>query len=232
MDQLNKTDNFFKEKLNDLEVTPMEESWSKVHGQIGNKSRPYWMFVKVAAVFAIALAATLIVLDEKEIKQEISGTIDHPKLERSNLEIITPNDKTIEMFSSKVVKQDVKKTTGLITRKTKRVEVEPFVSRHFKKKDLQIPSVGRIVVNEIDVGPQNKLPELMKINDKNSTINSSIKITYIASNQNTNEATGRLNRMVSVAQNISPAGLITDLRDVKNNWLDPNTIGKSLLNRN
>ena len=82
MDQHNKTDQFFREKLDQVEFNPTPQAWDQIQKQIkpGKRSRTL-LFIRVAASVALLLSLTILYFQSNTTSEDILiGQIDHPQL--------------------------------------------------------------------------------------------------------------------------------------------------------
>lgn len=218
MAQLNKTDDFFKSKLDAIEFAPQADAWAQVQNQLGKKALPLHLIItRVAAAIVILIAATLIFfnIDSKD-NSELIGFIDHPTLVGNNQvevsRIIVPQ-LTVEMVPST---ENHKKNRAHLNQENN----EPIKVN----SELPMLQIERIATIDIVVEATTEIP-LIKLNNTKQAIEK-VKITYIASTEipESVDTDGKLNRMMAVAQNVSPSNLLAELRAAKNNLFQTNLL--------
>ena len=209
MDLNHKTDQFFREKLDQLSVTPSEDAWKLVQQEIGSQKPFASVLLKVAAAITVLIVCTwvLFTLNESD-KVLMAGEINHPaQLEQSSITI--PND-PIEI--KMVAENQTKKNVSTPSAPSKKITSDeaPAVSTltlaSFQRIDLEIDLNIKIAIKEVVVIEQEKQP---------------IRITYIPSSGNFNDIekdstnANLFNRVLSIARNVSPIDVISDLREAK-----------------
>ncbi|WP_420317982.1 hypothetical protein [Ekhidna sp.] len=223
MDQQN-IDRLFREKLDQMEVTPSSKSWSQVEKQIRPKKTPvlYW----VAASISLLIMSWFVWSDrpsQTETFNPIASEVNHPLPSRTP-EFIVP-----------VVKAEDKKP---VIKKSPEPRKESTIQPQFaensekatnedKLEELPILEVeSKTMVATEDV----EKPEILE-NVKES-INKpefrTVKITYIASSNNNSvqantektDSTGVLKKFIAFAEKIDPGDVLADIKTAKDNLLN------------
>ncbi len=216
MAQRNKTDQFFREKLDQLEFQPSGQAWEKVQGAIGSKATPWPVYLKIAAGFALLLAISLLFYPTD--KNENYGY---------NSEVISP-----EPLELATIDTDALKKTGI----GKTPDVVPDVKvSSIRKADTEpkkeITTTERIplelkIIEEISVAEVTISSEKPDLNESADT--PEVKITYftarnteeVATQEEDSVKTNLLDKMKFFAKNVSPVELLTDLRTAKEELLE------------
>ncbi len=213
MAQSNKLDAFFKERINELEVPPMPESWGKVQQSLPSKKTP-WAWIGITATAAmIAIAFGLFLFTPKgsisNRGENIAGQIDHPKTQA----IAWPKISRPEVVQTqKKAKPRQKLVATAPIEKTQQPVTE--VVEMPKLAELEPEMKIAIEVAKLDIETEAILEKTEEPKP--------VKITYIAAETPEGEEKNRLNKMLTAAQKISPADVLADIRDAKNNLLNRN----------
>ena len=205
MDQHNKTDQFFREKLDQVEFTPTPQAWDQIQGQIkpAKRSRTL-LFVRVAASIAVLLSLTFLYFQLSTASEDILiGQVDHPQLlDAPSLDI--------------PVAASLKKETNIypIVRKSAAQPAKTPETEKTIRPTIQLAAIEKVHLSttleasgELKNNPVEEKP--------------AVKITYIASDQNSVDIEkdtvkfNLFNKVWSIAQNTSPIEIISDLRDAK-----------------
>lgn len=213
MAQSNKTDSLFRDRLISLEVSPMEDSWSGVQQGLERKATPWgWYGVSLAIAIVLMVVGFLLwpVVSNVE-RSQIVGRIDHPTVQATtwpDASLRKVPKKTPELVNQtlavnpKIKKYDSKTRGRNAEEKTATVELQPILN-----------------VISIDIAIVDIIPEITEIEAQEAM---PIKITYIADENAEHQDRNKLNKMIAVAQKLSPADMLADIRDAKNNLLNRN----------
>lgn len=212
----NNIDRLFRENLDQFEVTPSVESWNKVQQQIARKQRKgFFIPMSIAAAIIILIVASVLIIDTEKFApmdgQYVSLDYSAP-FAPAEFEVIIP------LESPQIAKNNPGKMT-LPTRKNPSVEA---------KSDNE--SFGHIVYEPFTVASINSAKlevrspalNLSGVNIPDEQYQSSIKITYIAHNQQDSTKTILGGFFASLSRDVSPTDLLADIRDVKDNLFSKN----------
>lgn len=228
MGQSNKIDQFFNSKLESLELEPAVGSWDQVQSQIGTKKSPWFVLAgKVAAAVIILIVSVFTYINlSSGTKSNLIGAIDHP----------VQLDNETQALEKIVVPEPKKEMILLAANAQKEPSIIDKANTEKKKpierldEEVEVFTIARIAINQDDFNVINeaKLPTL-NTSGAVKSYDTKIKITYIASSENPDSEVndGKLNRIITVAQNVSPSGLISDLRAAKNNLFETNILSRN-----
>ena len=220
MDQQN-IDRLFREKMNQLEVTPSSSSWSQVEKQIRPK--------KTAAIYWVAASISLVLISwiawPETNSQEfnpIASEVNHP-IQPATAEFVVPDIEENEESYDKP--QKVQKRTPAKTQFALNKQEETK-----KETEEELPVIGlepktmvateEVVAHEIfkEVIEEVKKPEFR-----------AVRITYIASSTNSNDnneniqkadSTTALKKFIAFAEKIDPGDMLADIKTAKDNLLN------------
>lgn len=211
MAQSKKTDNLFRDKLNYLEVVPKDDSWAQVQQGLQTKATPWGWYGAgmVAAVMLIILSFIKWPSTTYLEKNQITGSIDHPKIQ-----IPAWLDSPLIKVDKKV---ELQPNQTLAKAPTKRMIETAEMDNTTTEGKLAMEQLTPI--RNITTIEKVNTHELVKIEDHE---NITIKITYIAAESYENEDRNKLSKVISVAQKLTPADMLADIRDAKNNLLNRN----------
>lgn len=206
-----KLDDLFREKLHQTELTPSMESWSKVQQQIQPKKKTLWMPLSIAAAVVLLLAATVVILTyERKERGAFIAQVDHPALWETAPAIAVPTRTT---QADKKVQEPVSKPL-FAAQKQDKTEQEKAAYEIQAFNELQMIATVKLEANletntSLVTGRQPKAEA------------PGIKIIYIAENEvNPKE---KLNEMwTNLSREVSPSGLLADIRDAKNSLFSRN----------
>ena len=229
MDQQN-IDRLFREKLDQMEVSPSANSWSQVEGQIRRKKKPvvYW----VAASISLLLLSWTVWpgKSENESLTPIASEVSHPLQSDSYPEFVLPT------FKKEVKKEPDRDLDGLA-----RKEASQFAS---KKETISIPKDVResVKMNKVPepktmvakteiVKPEVLQPEIQidneALKEESKPILKTVKITYIASNTKPkqeetikSDTSGVFKKVIAFAGKIDPGEMLADMKTAKDNLLN------------
>ena len=219
MDQQN-IDRLFREKMNQLEVTPSSSSWSQVEKQIRPKKMQsiYW----VAASITLVLISWIVWPESNSQKfNPIASEVNHP-IQPATPEFVVPVIEEKEESADKP--QRMQKKAPVQTQfamnkpeepKNETVGQVPLVELESKtmvaSEDIEEPQILDEVINEV------QKPEFR-----------AVKITYIASsggegskeNIQKADSTTTLKKFIAFAEKIDPGDMLADIKTAKDNLLN------------
>ncbi|WP_425392629.1 hypothetical protein [Ekhidna sp.] len=223
MDQQN-IDRLFREKLDQLEVTPSSNAWSQVEKQIRPQKTPviYW----VAASVSLLLISWMVWPEAPSQTQSfspIASGIDHP-VQSEMPEFVIPTIKDRK-------KEEVQKQIKALQ---KRQPVQPQFAKNEPQEVLKDPVVEMPV---IDVESKTMVaiedvdnPDILE--GVKGTVEKpafrQVKITYIASSSSADasastqktDSTGVIKKFIAFAEKIDPGDVLADIKTAKDNLLN------------
>jgi len=204
-------DRLFREKLDQIETAPAAASWQQVQRQITPK-KAYWIMPRaIAAAVAILVVASWIIwndLSPKTKKSQQLSEINHPVIGEEILVIEIPeriNSQKIKTSMASVVQPQKVIEKGL----KPSISLKPFRSIAMLDRNLQTELPIDITLRMDNMAPEH---------------GETIKITYVASNQLSDEASsGRIGNFLSyLSREAAPTEILADIRDAKNQLLSRN----------
>lgn len=226
MDQQN-IDRLFREKLDDFEITPSPEAWSKVEKRISKRKRPaiYW----IAASITLALISWFVWPESKTNEIGIaSQEIDHPILSKApQLGIPVAADldqpKKSKVYDSNNQNRQIQMVASREIQVVKEVK---------NSNDILQETNGKteVAMEKIEV-PEKTVEEITKQPDIIEEKFSIVKITYIAStNANrvnkgiTNkelksDSTGVLKKFIALTEKLDPGEMLADIKSAKDDLI-------------
>lgn len=227
MDQQN-IDRLFREKLDQLEVTPTTNAWSQVEKQIRPKKTPvvYW----VAASVSLFLISWLVWPDAGSELTPIASEVSHP-IFQGHPELVLPvlvkNDK--DESSKKVQTKKPQHTPA--TKSTSKPQVQLAINSTLdeKQKIEEAPQLSEVepktVMAEVKVDQPAILDEVKEEVSKPEF--RTVKITYIASSTNNEpedapkaDSTSALKKFIAFTEKIDPGDMLADIKTAKDNLLN------------
>ncbi len=207
----NDLDRLFRENLDQFEVTPKASSWDAVAGEI-NSTRSYGIYFKAAAaVITLLIAAGWFVWkDASTTENGMVAIADHPVQNEQMIEIEVPEKVAVVEKQRKQL--PVRKSIQNMAVAKEVVEAAPLWS---------YDSYQIVAINEVNLSEELRL-NLHTPEGKPSKVSGTIKITYIASNEQTiekNKITGFLSQ---ISQEVQGTHLLADIRDAKDNLFSRN----------
>ncbi|WP_258105198.1 hypothetical protein [Marinoscillum sp. MHG1-6] len=210
MADINQTDLLFRERLSNMEVTPTELAWQQFQQEIVPKKsvkvRTYWA---AAASIAILLAVVAFWKTDSVSDQYLSGSIDHPVQRKEQIVVIAlpvPDPQKISDSQSDPI---YKLATKTAEPETNHIIVEERVPEIFTVEAKPAQQIAIPYSYSLDLAP---VP---------ADVSQSVRIAHMPGNKK--DGVGEsLTKVISVAQQVSPAGLLADLRDAKNQLLSRN----------
>lgn len=228
MDQQN-IDRLFREKLDQLEVTPTANAWSQVEKQIRPKKTPvvYW----VAASVSLFLISWLVWPDAgSEQLTPIASEVSHPVYQGQPELVLPVLEKNDEDESSKEV-QTKKPHHTPATKSTSKPQVQLAINKTLDEKQEieEVPQLSEVepktVVAEVEVDQPSILDEVEEEVSKPEF--RTVKITYIASSTNNEpedapkaDSTSALKKFIAFTEKIDPGDMLADIKTAKDNLLN------------
>ncbi len=212
MDRNNKTDQFFREKLDQVEFQPSDQAWKMVQGTINSKRMIPWVtYFKVAASVALLLAI---------------GLLFYPKQEQSLLsseEITSPQPLEIAMVEvpDQIEKEQVIQQAAE-SMKTPIHEVQELTNEPHpvQRTVLEPASIEALYIATQMVAIEE--PELSKPVDQ-----AAVKITYytarsaeMTQDEQDSSKVKLFDKMKFFAKNVSPVEILTDIRIAKEELIE------------
>ncbi|MFT6882896.1 MAG: hypothetical protein ACJAVY_001696 [Marinoscillum sp.] len=207
----NDLDRLFRETLDQYEVAPKASSWDAVAGEI-NSMRSYGIFFKAAAaVITLLIAAGWFVWkDASTTENGMMAIADHPVQSEQMIGIAVPEK--VAVIEKQRKSQPAQKPIQNMAVAKEVVETAPLWSY----ANYQIIAINEVNMNE-------ELPlNLHTPEGKPSKASGTIKITYIASNEPTNERNKISGFISQISQEVQGTHLLADIRDAKDNLFSRN----------
>lgn len=220
MDQ-NKIDRLFREKMNNLEVTPSAEAWSQVEKKIRPKKslKVYWATAASILIFASWLLwPSQAELDQTPIASEISypPILESTEYTFAEIKVIeekgksSKNNVTVRKAKPQFVAKDSKSIN----------QIKPAIE---EIAPLEVETKTAVAVVELD--EPDAIKELKTTNDVNDF--SAVKITYIASTQaqaeeelQKKDTANGFKKFIAFAEKIDPGEMMADFKSAKDNLLN------------
>ncbi|WP_370089864.1 hypothetical protein [Ekhidna sp.] len=227
MDQHN-IDRLFREKLDQLEVTPSANAWSQVEKQIRPKKTPvvYW----VAASVSLFLISWIVWPDSStEHLTPIASEVSHPVYQGHPEFVLPVLEESDEDQSSK--KQSKQPQNAPASRKNNKPQVQFAVNetpdtQQEVEETLPLAEVeSKTMVAEVEVDQPTILEEVKEevIKPEFRTV----KITYIASSTSNEpegapkaDSTSAFKKFIAFTEKIDPGDMLADIKTAKDNLLN------------
>ena len=205
--KLSKIDDVFKAGSKDFLVEPNAASWGQVMNQLSSKPRFYYWIWRAAAMLLMAMGWWLWASFFNTLNSEIIGSNN---ISLSDGTQVLANKPKVEVALIDDKEESELEVTGSKVAEQKKEVIMTKVEKHL----LTIAAKSYQGITKTS-------PDFLKSFDLKTIKNDKITVTYIA------EATSRmtltsyqkLNKWVAIATASSPAELIGDLREVKNQLL-------------
>ncbi|XOV94335.1 MAG: hypothetical protein ACFHWX_06445 [Bacteroidota bacterium] len=218
MDQINKTDQLFREKLDQVEFQPSDQAWAKVQGSISSKGTIQWSFyLKIAAGIALVLTMGLLFYPKQGNDRIAISEISDPKpLEIASLEV---EEVAIEATPAKAETKVVKPEAKALQEEVKKVVEEPV---QINREPLELA-----IIDEVNIAEEIITAEEPIINEPEDQ--PAVKITYFTARtidtpteevEQDSVKTKLFDKMKFFAKNVSPVELLTDLRTAKEELIE------------
>lgn len=206
----NKTDQFFREHLDQYEIPPSVSSWGEVKAGIQKaKAKPRWpmLAASVACILGIAGLIAYTWINHSNTRTTMTGYVDHPTP--------LPNILAISLPDSYVA---TKKYSEAPT--TNRAATKPEGRTTIKRSLLKVystnPASRIAILSEVTPPLRNKLELLSEKRDTNEDPH--ITITYKGSFQE--PSTEKKSIFPELKKDhLSPASIFADIRNAKDNLL-------------
>ena len=206
MDRKNKTDQFFREKLDQIEFQPSDQAWKKVQGSIGTKKTIPWVnYLKVAAGLALLLTLGYLFYPGPVQQLTIEDVTSPQPLEIAKLNI--PEQVLYESIALKTPAQEPKAAKH-------QADVPAIEPIPVQRTIVELASIDEINISEDLVAPAE--PKLEKANEKPA-----VTITYYTARSSDTVHDGDsskvnlLDKMKFFAKNVSAVDLLSDIRTAK-----------------
>lgn len=218
MDQ-NKIDRLFREKMDNLEVMPSAGAWSQVEKQIRPKSsfKVYWAAAAVALIFASWLLwPSQADLNQTPIASEVTypPILEFPDFVFAEIKVAEEEVEALKR-NNEVRKAQVQ----LVAKDESKNEIQPVIE---EITPMEIESKSAVAVAEID-----NLEIIQELEDNVVDDFSSVKITYIASNNKgaTEElqkpdSASAFKKFIAFAEKIDPGEMMAEFKSAKDNLLN------------
>lgn len=220
MDRQN-IDRLFREKLDQMEVTPSNKSWSQVEKQIRPKKTPivYW----VAASISLLFISWIVWPDASQQElTPIASEISHPvnqEMPAFEIPVIETKEEAKKPQPIQKVQRPSNTQPQFAVNKTKieKQEIIKDIAPEIEGKDIKT-AVAQVELEKPTI-PEEVMAEVEKPAFK------AVKITYIASsskkssNEETqkNDSTGVLKKFIAFTEKIDPGDMLADMKTAKDN---------------
>ena len=230
MDQ-QRIDRLFREKLDQLEVTPSAKSWSQVEKHIRPKKPPvvYWIAASVSLLFI-----SWIIWPEATQTNltPIASEVTHPVNQQTpdfilpEIEIAQEKEETVKPVQKVVKQPEPIQQFAANQAKDEKATIIKDVVPEIEELDTQT-AVAEVELEE-PVTPEGVAGavEGMKVEDikAEKPTYGAIKITYIASASKTkkeetqkSDSTGVLKKFIAFTEKIDPGNMLADIKTAKDN---------------
>ncbi|MEQ8878102.1 MAG: hypothetical protein RLO17_10835 [Cyclobacteriaceae bacterium] len=206
MDRKNKTDQFFREKLDQIEFQPSDQAWKKIQGSIDSKKTIPWAnYLKVAASLALLLTLGYLFYPEPTQQLTIEDVTSPQPLEIAQLNI--PEQALYESIALETPSQEPKKVK-------QKVDVPAIEPIHEQRTIVELAGIDEINISADLIAPAE--PKLEKADDKPA-----VTITYYTARSSETVHDGDsskvnlLDKMKFFAKNVSAVDLLSDIRTAK-----------------
>ena len=211
MDRKNKTDQFFREKLDQVEFQPSDQAWKMVQGSIRTKATPLATYLKIAASLALLIVLGFLFYHNQD--QHVLTTDD----------VTSPNPLEIAEFVVPIVSKSESATASTPVQKVSAEKNEVVESaREFvpqQKITIELSSIDEITISKEMVALEK--PKLETTEEKPA-----VTITYYTARSNESlqpEDSSKVNlfdKMKFFAKNVSAVELLSDIRTAKEELIE------------
>jgi hypothetical protein len=213
----NKIDRLFKEKIEIFEITPAPKSWDEIDGRIGSKSVNWMLIGRVAAAVLIMLSVSLLFIEDHvesiEVAQNVAvdELVNPDPVKESNVEFIA--DALVDEDKSMITKEVV---PMIVVSDPIHTEIQFELPQPDKMQLLTLTSISYAKIGDHMI--ENQQFEVIHAGSKEPKIS----ITYIAEATPAQEKSskGKLGKLWQYAKNSSPAEIMADIRDAKDQFLE------------
>ena len=206
MDRKNKTDQFFREKLDQIEFQPSDQAWKKVQGSIETKKTIPWVnYLKMAASLALLLTLWYLFYPGPVQQLTIEDVTSPQPLEIAKLNI--PEQVLYESIAQKTPAQEPKTVK-------QQMDVPAIEPIPVQRTIVELASIDEINISADLVAPVE--PKLEKADEKPA-----VTITYYTARSSDTVHDGDsskvnlLDKMKFFAKNVSAVDLLSDIRTAK-----------------
>lgn len=216
MAQENRIDQLFREKLHGNEVRPSAQAWRQVNAQIGKKNKwPVYMSMAASVSILVLIGYLLIGLKNQDQTGSVA-TIDHP---RALKEAFRPIEIMMVAQRNEITPTGTAAASHIPAHLAELENTEDLV----KFAPISIANI-RAVPQELNVPLDLSAASLSLERTVPQEVRPAVKITYIAAAEPANDTTKTkgISKFWSVAQSFSPAEVLADIRDAKDNLLSRN----------
>ncbi len=217
MEVKNKTDQFFREKLDQISFQPSEQAWEQVQNTIQSESTPWSLYLKIAAGFALILTIGVIIYTQQEVNHAMVSAITSPEpMETPTLKVEKKSHSEKMIHAQEMVAEN---TQEIAKEQTTTIQ---------KPIQVEMETIEVAMIDEVIISTEKSTIEMPVLREP--TRQPAVKITYYtARNIETSETidneqdTAKANlfdKMKFFAKNVSPVELLTDLRSVKEDLIE------------
>ncbi len=212
MDHKNKTDQFFREKLDQVEFQPSDQAWKMLQSSIGSKKTTSWAtYMKVAASLVLLLTLGLLFYPKQNQQAPTIAEVTSPALQEVAM-IEVPSQ-----FSSETEPQETSSqqtTTAVVGSKESAVESVPK-----QKAIIELASIEEINISNESIALET--PAIDHTEEKPA-----VTITYYTARSTEtiqSEDSSKVNvfdKMKFFARNVSAVELLSDIRTAKEELIE------------
>ena len=205
----NNIDQFFRERLDSIHVTPKEDSWNEIKESVSASTRNRWRTSMAAAAIFIALSCMFVLSPIDKLKSSSA------QVTKSSMEDKTVPEKTVALVPDKeFFAASVPSTTRKAHKITPKMAPEPAAHLNFETLSLEAKT-NAILVTQSEPAITSNPFDLINTPSK-------ISIIYLANaTPDTSQASKRkIDKLWNYARNSAPADIMADIRDAKDQFFD------------
>ncbi len=204
---LNKLDNIFREGADQFRPTPGPDTWQKIQGELNHEKTSWKFYLGIAASLVVLVVSAIIFMNDTTTTSKSTAVIEGD----FGPETVVAADMMIPVKSQDLgipIKEEKEKITSPIANPV--LEMEPVKTQmllaQVPTKIGYMTSINEPIIHEI------KLSEPQQ--DK-------IQIQYIAdaTNDAKDSSKGKIGKLLDLAQSTSPAEMLANMREAKDNFL-------------
>lgn len=211
MDHKNKTDQFFREKLDQVEFQPSDQAWKMVQSSIHTKATPWATYLKVAASLALLIVLGFLFYPGQDQHVLTVDEVTSPNpLEVASLEL------PIEPGSQSVIARIPDQKVSPEKNEVVETEIESVPQQ---KITIDLASIEEINISKEMIALEK--PKLETTEEKPA-----VTITYYTARSNESlqpEDSSKVNlfdKMKFFAKNVSAVELLSDIRTAKEELIE------------
>ncbi len=208
----NKTDQFFREKLDQVEFQPSDQAWKMIQGSIGSKKMMPWAaYLKVAASVALLITLGLLFYPSQQVQVQTIDEVTSPEpLEMAMIEV---PDQIIPEASTQTSNSKAINTEESVIR-------EPAIDPQPQERIvIELASIDEINISNEGIALET--PAIDHTEEKPA-----VTITYYTARSTDtiqSEDSSKVNlfdKMKFFARNVSAVELLSDIRTAKEELIE------------